>query len=332
MRKNCKRTIILKILIGLFKLSGLIPFSYVRSDKIYNENRGFLHYVSRASVVYNFFLIGIVIGMYIETVVAQDNFFWRLILVKPIGGMEVCTAGLISIMLWFVFFLNRNDVAETVYRFLELEDLLHNHYGSHWSKRNERKCAGMLLIYLVFLILTFWFFQYKKSDIPTTVVSMYLISKFIISMCLLKYSLMCLMIENIVRCLNTILSNFHKGPKQHNRRLEDLRNVRCLYSLVWDIREKMNEIFGIPILIIITCVSFGIIYIVAMIVTVVRRGEFDPSKTNIRPVYAVQFSVMLATYMLFWTTTRAVKEVHTQKFVNVLCPLKLIVIIFCWAV
>lgn len=309
MRKNNKRAIILRILIVLFKISGVIPLTYSRKQKLYSNKKGFLHYISRPSLLYNFLLIGIVIGLYVLTTVLYPNYIETWIKYRPLGSMETIGAGVVAIMLWIVFFIKRNDVTETIDSFLEIDDLLHKHYWSYWSKGNERKCVGMLFFYLIFLILVFCFLQYDKVSVLPTVSYQYGISKLLISICILKYSLLCLIIKDMVQCLNEIFSNFHTASSYPSDRVKDFKNVRCMYCLVWDIRGKINEMFGLPILIIITYVSFGMIHIVAVTV-----NEFIAATASVQLIYIVQLSVIAATYMLFWTTTTAVEEVRLQKF------------------
>lgn len=329
MSENYLKRIIRKILILLFKISGLIPLTYNRRNKNYGQNGACHYHLSSASIAYNFILIGIVVGLYFGTSAKDPYYFRDIINEKPVAGMENAGAGSIAIMLWLTFILNRNNAAATLDIFFDLEDLLQKRYWSHWSKRNETKCVRTIVINIMVVALVCWF-SFKIEDIPMTMSILYFTSKLLITVCLLKYSLMCIMIEDMVHCLNMILSEFHTTAVYPDRIIDDLKNVRSLYYVVWDIREKVNDFFGIPMLTIVTYVSFGLICTVSMIVTVAKRAQFLLAGPN-QPFYVIQFAVIIATCVLFGTTTGAVKEVRTQKLVIVLNSMKLTVTIICWA-
>nr|WPL92039.1 gustatory receptor 2a isoform X2 [Fopius arisanus] len=303
------KAIILEILILLFKLCGFIPFAYSTKSKLYPKNCGLLKWASRFNLLYNFILIAGIFTIYIRTAVNDFSFSIEQLRVTPLKTFELGLAGCIPLTIWIVFIINRHEVMKMLDKSFELEQLMTKRYSLYWSKRGEVKATGALVIYVIFGIIIALTWQYKVTKSPPDWVFMYFISKFVIALCLLKYSILCLMMENVVECLNRALSNLHEiTPRQCNSINENFKNIRSMYCLVWDIAEMVNGIFGISVLIIITFVCYGIIYTVLRMITLIRNSHMESGPITIQPFYVMQLGLVIASCILIWSTTNAVRE------------------------
>ncbi|THK32866.1 putative gustatory receptor 2a isoform X2 [Diachasma alloeum] len=309
--ENDRKKISLEILILFFKLIGLFPFGYSRKEKIHSPNRDNPLCSAVTSVTYNLILIALVCSLYIRKAVVNPNSYVQKLMDDPLTDIEVNLASVVLVILWSCFLLNRHDVVEVFDQFLEIVKLLENQQ-SYWGRRKERKSVLTIAVHVVLWIIIAWF-AYDAWD-PTDWCSsgwyfLYMFSKFVMTSCILQYTLLCYAIRNMAECLNTILLNFYQlTPHQPHPKILDFKSIRFMYCSVWDFTRAIDGIYGVPILIIITYLCYGIIYTLSMLTLSIKGGSILSALYMNRQFYTLHFTIGVAVCILIWSTTAAIRE------------------------
>nr|WGC54964.1 gustatory receptor 6 [Psyttalia incisi] len=311
MENNKKKVIILEVLLLVFKIIGIFPFGYSPKTKIDNSNRNKSLCATLTGVTYKISLIALVCSLYIRKAVVNPNSYLQKLTADPLTDLEVNLASVVLIILWSCCLLNRYKAMEVFDKFLEITNILEKQQ-QYWEKREERKFVLTITVHLVLWIIIAWF-AYDAWDpidwYSSGWYALYMFSKFVMTSCILQYTLLCYEIKNMAKCLNAILLDFHQLTLHYsNTKIGNFKNIRFMYCSVWNFTRTISHMYGVPILIIITYLCYGIIYTLSMMILNITDGSIVEALHINRQFYTLHFTSGVAVCILIWSTTAAIRE------------------------